>query len=181
MKIKSIQGNIMTKMMEHNYKELELVEMSRHRLILEEYLVKTYDLNIRDKESKNALYWAIKFRHKHNTELLLKHKSSLMVTHDMHALFHTVESNDIDTFVHLLELDKNNMNITYRNNQTLLMKAIIEESVPMVRYLINHGANLYVKDDKKKTALDYAKEAKVKEVYDLVHYRILYETLCSND
>lgn len=170
----------MTKIMEQNYQELNLIEMAKHRLMLEEFLVKKANLDIRDNNYRNALYWSIKFRHRHNTDLLLKYQISLMVSHNLHALFHTIKYNDIDTFIILLKLEATDINMRNDQEETLLMKAIKAESVPMVRYLINHGANLYLSDYQNRTALDYAKACKNSYVFDLVHYRILYEASQKN-
>lgn len=170
----------MTKIMEQNYQELDLIEMAKHRLMLEEFLVKKANLEIRDNHYKNALYWSIKYRHRHNTDLLLKYQISLMVSHDLHALFHTIKHNDIDTFVTLLKLETTDINMQNNKNETLLMEAIKAESVPMVRYLINHGANLYLSDNQNRTALDLAKACTNHHIFELVHYHILYESSQKN-
>lgn len=166
--------------MEHCYQDLELIEMAKHRLMIEEFLVKTSNLEIRDNNYKNALYWTIKYRHRHNTKLLLKYNISLMVSYNLHALFHTIQSNDIETFVELMQLETTDINMRNKQNQTLLIQAIQAESIPMVRYLINHGANLYLHDNNGDRALDFAKKCTNKDLFNLVHYRILYEASQKN-
>ncbi|MCH9740487.1 MAG: ankyrin repeat domain-containing protein [Epsilonproteobacteria bacterium] len=153
-----------------------LLEMAQDRLMLEEFLVQNANINVRDTHGKNALFWTIKTSHKHNTNLLLTYGISLMVRPEYHALFHTILSNDLETFILLLELGED-IDMRNEENQTLLMTAVQEENVMMVRYLINHGINLYAEDIHGQTALDYAKKAKNPMVFDLVHYRILYEKM----
>ena len=151
-----------------------LLEMAEERLMLEEFLIANADINVRDSYGRNALFWAIKTSHKHNTDLLLTHGISLMVKPNYHALFHTIQSNNLETFSLLLGLGED-INMINEEGQTLLMTAVEKENTMMVRYLINHGINLYAKDNNGLAALDYAKKAKHSMVFDLVHYRILYE------
>jgi len=164
----------MTKVI-NKYHDLNLIEMAKHRLMLEEFLVKRSNLSVRDNEGRNALYWAIKYRSKHNVALLLKYDISLMVDCDTHAIFHAIAHNDYDTFIMLLNKKVVGLDIKDTAGMTLLMRAIQAESVPMVRYLINHGANLYLEDSEGNVALDYAKSSKNRDVFNLVHYRIIYE------
>ena len=164
----------MTKVI-NKYHDLNLIEMTKHRLMLEEFLVKRSNLNVRDSEGRNALYWAIKYRSKHNVALLLKYDISLMVGYETHALFHAIAHNDYETFILLLNQEVVGLDTKDTAGMTLLMRAIQIESVPMVRYLINHGANLYLEDNEGYVALDYAKSCKNRDVFNLIHYRIIYE------
>lgn len=164
--------------MNHYYHQSHILEMVEQKLILEEFLVQKSDLNSRDLNGRNALYWAIKHRNKYNVNLLIKHSISLMVEKDLHALFHAVASDDYDTFTYLLGLGLS-LDMVNACGETLLMKAIQAESISMVRYLINHGADLYLLDDVYNMAIDYAKECKNKKVYELVHYRMIYDLMSS--
>ena len=159
--------------MNNDYHDLRLLEMAEHKLMLEEFLVKKANLQVRDKENKNTLYWAIKNRSRHNTMLLLKYKIDLMVTDTLHAIFHAISSDDIETFTYLLDSNMVNINIKNIIGESLLMRAIHVESVPMVQYLINHGVDLYASNDDGATAIDYAQQCKNRNVYNLVYYRIL--------
>ncbi|CAA6807616.1 MAG: Unknown protein [uncultured Sulfurovum sp.] len=150
------------------------LEMAKERLMLEEFLVENVDINARDTDGQNALFWAIRTSHKHNIDLLLSHNISLMVKPTYHALFHAIQSNNLETFSLLLELVKD---IKMRNDkgQTLLMTAIEQENTIMVQYLLNHGINLYAKDMNGLTALDYIKKVKNRMIYDLVYYKSIYQ------
>lgn len=170
----------MTQSMNHYYHQSHILEMVKEKLMLEEFLLQTFNVYSRDLNGRNALYWAIKHRSKHNVKLLIKYSISLMVEEDLHALFHAIASDDYDTFIYLLNLGLS-IDMTNSCGQTLLMKAIQAESVPMVRYLINHGADLYLLDDVYNMAIDYAKECKNKKVYELVHYRMVYDELMSKE
>ncbi len=165
----------MTKAIGSNYNNIHFLEMAKHRLMLEEFLVKKSNLNVRDNEGRNALYWAIKNRHKHNVSLLMKYGIDLVVANDIHAIFHAIDSIDIETFIHLLESKKVSIDMQNSRGETLLMRAIQVEAIYMVRYLIHHGANLYLVDNTKKRAIDYAKLAKNRDMFNIVHYRILSE------
>jgi len=91
------------------------------------------------------------------------------------AIFHAVSSHDIETFIYLLDSKIVSINMKNMIGESLLMRAIHVESIPMVRYLINHGADLYTSNDDNAMAIDYAQHCKNRDVYNLVHYRILYE------
>ena len=166
----------MTEPMKRNYHSTHLLDMCEHKLLLEEFLVKKSDINIRDNEGKNALYWAIKNQSIRNTSILLKYKIDLMVSSELHALFHAVESQNLSALIALLKegLDINMQNTT---GQTLLMKALEVESIMMVRYLVNHGADLDIMDEEYNMAIDYAKLCKNSDVYNLIYYKLLYEEL----
>ena len=165
----------MTKVMRTNYHDIHLLEMVKHKLMLEKFLVKKSNLSIRDKEGRNSLYWAIKHRSRHNISLLLKYGVDLMVSNDLHAIFHAIDSLDIETFTYLLESKKVSIDMQNSKAETLLMKAIQVESIQMVRYLIHNGANLYFVNNSKNRAIDYAKSVKNRDVFNVVHYRILNE------
>ncbi len=167
----------MTKAMGSNYNDIHFLEMAKHRLMLEEFLVKKSNINVRDEEGRNSLYWAIKHRSRHNVSLLLKYGVDLMVADDLHAIFHAIDSLDIETLIYLLELKIVHIDKQNSKGETLLMRAIQVESVYMVRYLIHHGANLYLENDAKKRAIDYATLAKNRDIFDIMHYRIMSEKL----
>lgn len=165
----------MTKIIVPSYHDHRMLEMAKERLMLEEFLVKESNIAVRDEKHQNALYWAIKHRHKHNVKILLKYNISLMVTNDTHALFHTIESNDIDIFMHIFALSDIDVNIRDKNGATLMMKAIQHQSINIARYLINQGIDLYIEDNHGKTASDYIQACDHQDLYNLVYYRIVYE------
>jgi len=166
----------MTQAINSSYHHAHILQMAKERLMIEEFLVKKSDLSIRDAEGRNSLYWAIKHKNRYNIQMLLKYNISLMVEPNLHALFHAISSDDYGTLQELLKLNLD-INMTNEVGQTLLMRAIQVESVMMVRYLINHGADLYLMDDEHNMAIDYAKHCKNRDVFNLVHYRIKYEEL----
>ena len=165
----------MTKVTVSNFYDNRVLEMAESRLMLEEFLVKESNIHIRDEMNRNSLYWAIKYRHRHNVLILLKYNINLMVTNDTHALFHAIESNDIEIFMHIFALANIDVNIKDKNGLTLIMKAIENKNINIVRYLINRGANLYLEDNNKKTVSEYIKECEHSELYNLVYYRLIYE------
>lgn len=169
----------MTEPMRNNYHSSHLLEMVGKRLLVEDFLIEKSDINVRDENGKNALYYAIENQSMRNIKKLIKHEISLMVTTQKHALFHSVELDNLEAMVYILN-DATDIDITNEVGQTLLMKALQKESMMMVRYLLNHGANLDVIDDKHNMAIDYANLCKNRDIFNLVHYRILYEELKLN-
>ena len=170
----------MTRSMNQTYYQVDILDMAAQKLLLEEFLLKQSDTNTRDSQGRNALYWAIYHKSRHNVRLLLKYGSSLKVTPNLHALFHAIDCNDYETFAELLELGLD-INMINECGQTLLMRTIKAESVQMVRYLINHGADLYLLDNNHQMAIDYAKEIDNQKVYELVHYRMVYDDLMAKE
>jgi ankyrin repeat protein len=154
----------------------ELLDIAQSRLMLEKDLVIQSNIDIRDKQGRNALYWTIKLLHKHNTNLLIKHGISLMVEPKKHALFHTIRSKNLDLFSQLITSGEN-INMLNEDNQSLLMVAIEEKHLLMIRYLLGHGINIHLKDNKNQTALDYAKDSNNQMIFDLIHYKLLLEKI----
>ena len=67
--------------------------------------------------------------------------------------FCAIELDDYEMFVNLLTVDFN-VNLTNERGETLLMKAIEKENVPMVRCLINNGVDIYQMDYNYDMAID---------------------------
>ena len=170
----------MTEPMKNDYYSSHLLEMVEHRLFIDNFLLKKSNVNIRDNHGKNALFWAIKNKSPRTIAILLKYNISLIVDNNLHALFHAIASDNLDALVYLVEKQSLNINMQNDIGQTLLMKALERESLMMVRYLVNYGADLYIMDDKYDMAIDYAKRCKNKDVFNLIHYKILYEELKIN-
>ena len=162
----------MTLPMNNDYHSFHLLELVEQRQPLDENLISKSNVNIRDAQGQNALYWAIKNHSKRNVAMLLKHKISLTVAHKLDALFHAIESQNLEALVTLYSTGLN-LNIQNDKGQSLLMKAIEKEDIMMVQSLINQGVDLYLMDDKYDMAIDYAKRCKSQRVFELVHYRVL--------
>ncbi len=157
------------------YHDMRVLEMAQDRLMLEEFLVKKTDLSVRNQLGENALYWAIKYRNHHNVKILLKYNISIMVTPTKHALFHTLEAKDVELFMHIFTLSQVDVNLKDKMGKTLLMRAIEAKSINIVRYLLNRGADLYIRDDANKSISDYIEKCNHQDLYNLVYYRIVYE------
>jgi len=134
-----------------------LIEMVKEKLLLERITLNRVDVNIRDEDSKNALYWAIKKRSTHNANLLITFGSSLKVGKQKHALFHAIECEHHAVVVLLIEKGLD-VNLTDDTGKTALMYAIEAEVFETIRYLIQKGADLYLLDDALNMAEDYAKD-----------------------
>ena len=154
----------------------ELLDITQNRLMLEKRLLINSNINVRDKKGRNALYWTIKTSHKYNTNLLVEYGISLMVTLEKHALFHTIHHKNLDFFIYLIDSGEN-INMTNEQQQSLLMAAIEEKNIIMIRYLLGHGIHLQLKDKQGKTALDYAKASNNQMIFDLIHYKLLLQEM----
>lgn len=166
-----------TKVIITTYDDYRVLEMAKERLMLEAFLVKGFNASVRDEEGRNALYWAIYYRHRHNVKILLQYHSSLMVTEEIHALFHAIASSDIDIFIYIFTLEDMDVNMRDKDGVTLMMRAIEKKSIQIVRYLMNRGADLYLKDNQGRTVSDYIKLCDYPDLYNLVHYRMVYDAL----
>ena len=162
----------MTIPMRNDYDSTRLLELVEQRQPLDDDLITKSNLSNRDSQGQNALYWAIKNHSTRNVALLLKHKISLFVGYQLDALFHAVDSKNLEVLVILLSTG---LNIDTQNfkAQSLLMKAIEQENIMMVQYLLNQGIDLYCMDENYDMAEDYAKRSKNQRVFELVHYKIL--------
>ena len=69
----------MTRSMSQAYYRVDILDMAAQKLLLEEFLVKQSNINTRDNQGRNTLYWAIYHKSRHNARLLLKYGSSLKV------------------------------------------------------------------------------------------------------
>ncbi len=164
----------MTEAMNNNYHSFHMIELVKQRQKLDALLVNKSNINHRDDEHKNSLYWAIKNRSTYNMNILIKQGISLMVMPKVHALFYALESNNIEA---LLILIKAGMDINIQNNQgqTLLMIALEKECIISVQYLLAYKADIYIMDDNHDMPIDYAKRCKNKKVFELVYYKDVYE------
>ncbi len=167
-------GEIMTEAMNSNYHSFHMIELVKERQRLDGFLVNKSNINYRDNEHKNALYWAIKNRSIYNISLLIEHKISLMVTPKTHALFYALDSNNIEGLLFLIQR-KIDINTQNSQGKTPLMVALEKECIVSVQYLLAFGADLYIMDDNHDMAMDYAKRCKNKKVFELVYYKEVYE------
>ena len=131
-----------------------LIEMVKEKLLLERITLNGIDVNIRDDEAQNALFWAIQKRSTHNANLLMSFGSSLVVSKNKHALFHAIESNHHEMVVLLIKKGIG-VNLTDNHGKSALMYAIESEVFETVRFLIHSGADLYLMDDALNMAGDY--------------------------
>lgn len=157
-----------------------LIEMVKDKLLLERITLNGIDVNPRDTDGKNALYWAIKNRSTHNANLLIAFGSSLIVYSDTHALFHAIECQHHEIVVLLIEKGLD-INIRDSMGRTILMCAIESELFETVRYLMQKGADAYLMDDGLNMAEDYAKRCHselIKTYMQHIVYTDMQESTC---
>lgn len=85
-------------------------------------------VNRRDEEGKNALYWAIQRRHTHNARLLIEFETSLMVAPRLHALFHAIGEGHYELII-LLVQSGISPNITDEYGRSVLMVSVGKEQL----------------------------------------------------
>ncbi len=148
-----------------------LIEMVKDKLLLERITLNGVDVNRRNAEGQNALYWAIKKRSTHNANLLISFGSSLMVSNTEHALFHAIAHGHHEMVVLLIErgLDINTID---NRGKTALMHAIETKAFETIKFLISHKANMYLLDDKLNMAEDYAKDCNSELIYSFIQHII---------
>ena len=170
----------MTKPMNISYYSSYMIELVKHKQRINNSLIKKVDINYRDKNKRNALYWAIKNRSRYNMSLLIEHKIELMVTPQTHAIFYALESKNVEGLLLLLQhgVDLNSQN---HKGQTPLMVALKNECILSVQYLLAYDADLYIMDYNYDMAIDYAKRCKDKKIFELVYYKELYEKIKDKD
>ena len=141
--------------------QTNLIEMVKEKLLLERITLNGIDVNCKDDEGRNALYWAIARRSTYNANLLVSFGSTLMVTEKKHALFHAIESEHHEIIVLLIQKGLD-VNMTDTYGKTILMSAIEAEVFETVKFLITQGADMYLMDDALNMAEDYAKASNSK-------------------
>lgn len=163
----------------NTHMQTNLMEMVKDKLLLERITLNGVDVNIRDDEGYNPLYWAIKKRSTHNANLLMSFGSSLMVGKNKHALFHAITCKHHEMVVLLIEKGLNT-NITDHAGKTALMYAIEAEVFETVRYLIQNDADMYLLDDALNLAEDYAKDCSCDLIQSYLKH-IIYADMHEDD
>ena len=157
-----------------------LIEMVKDKLLLERITLNGVDVNRRDSEGKNALFWAIKKRTTHNANLLISFGSELMVADGQHALFHALESGHHEILVILIERGED-INSVDNAGKTLLMVAIEMEAFESVKYLVTHGADVYKLDNALQMAEDYAKASNSELIQSYIQHVVYTDMQTTSD
>jgi len=108
-------------------KETPLIDRVKRGLIVSDDYLKSVDINSRDDRGNNALYWAIKKKHRYNIQMLLENKISLEVSYRIHALSHAIVCDDYGTFIEICKKD----NLTFK----LFKEAFFKKALFWNRYI----------------------------------------------
>ena len=97
-----------------------------------------------------------------------------MVKPNLHALFHAIYYDDLDSVKILIE---KGIDIDVRDDEfkTPLMCAVYYERITIFKYLINHGADLFKMDLKHDMAIDYAYKTDTYHIQDILSWRMMHE------
>lgn len=139
------------------YLSHHLIDTVKEKLPLERISLNGIDVNMKDEEKKNALYWAIQTKSTHNAKLLISFGSALMVSPSQHAMFHAIEHNHHEVVEHLLNLGLN-PNITDDMGYSALIQAVRYNSIASIDLLLRHDADLFYMDRSHNMAEDYAEK-----------------------
>lgn len=151
------------------YLPYRIIETVKEKSLLEHRMLIGVQINHRDTQGRNALYWAIKHHNIHNVKLLTEHEISLKVTPDKHAVFHAIEEDHYETIVLLIQSGLS-PNITDMKGRTALMHAIEKEQFKTVCFLVRHGADLFMMDENYDMAEDYVNRCACKMIKDYMKH-----------
>jgi ankyrin repeat protein len=126
-------------------------------------------INHRDTQGRNALYWAIKKHSIYNVKMLFEHEISLEVTHKLHALFHAIEEDHYESIVYLIQ-NGLTPNIKDNKGRTSLMVAIEKKQFRTVCFLVRNGADLYMMDNNYDMASEYANRYECNMIKDFIKH-----------
>jgi len=157
------------------YLPYKIIEIIKGKSLLEHRMLIGVDINNRDTQGRNALYWAINHHNIHNVKLLIEHEISLKVTPQQHAIFYAIEEDHYETVV-LLVQSGISPNITDTKGRTVLMNAIEKEQFRTVCFLVRNGADLFKMDDNYDMAAEYASRSECNMIKDFIkHVYLLTE------
>ncbi|MBS9782526.1 MAG: ankyrin repeat domain-containing protein [Arcobacter sp.] len=119
------------------------------------------DINIRDKEGKNLLYWAMFNKDYENIKKLIKNNINLNVSPSLSAMNYAVYKNDVK----LIKCLKNcgvSINQYDDVKSTPLIYAVLYNKLQSIDYLVSNGASLIHEDLLGNSALSLAYDLKIK-------------------
>jgi serine/threonine-protein phosphatase 6 regulatory ankyrin repeat subunit B len=154
----------------NNTKHLfNVIEKVKEKTFLSYSTLIGINVNRRDNEGRNALYWAIKYHGTHNAKFLIEFEISLMVTPTLHGLFQAIDEDHYELVILLIQ-NGISPNITDNQGRSALMRAIEKEQFRTVCFLIRNGADIFQMDDQYDMALDHALKSNSKEISGFVKH-----------
>lgn len=124
------------------------------------YLENGVNINLRDSEGKNALYWAMHNRNFNIIKKLIAKDISLQITPSLWAMNYAVYKNDVK-LIKCLKNSGVNLNDYDDVNSTPLIYAVLYNKIQSINYLINNGASLVHEDSLGNSALSLAYDLKI--------------------
>lgn len=122
-----------------------LIQNNKWDMLIEMFKLNILDINIRDNNGKNALYWAMKYKKNDIIKKLLELNISPMVSSSLTAINYAVYLND----VRLLKcLKDSGLDIDEKDeiNSTPLINAVLYNKQNCIKYLIQNGADINHED-----------------------------------
>ncbi len=153
----------------HRYLPHTVLDTVKKKILLEPQLLINVDINERDKDGSNALFWAINNKNIHNARLLVNYGIDLVVIANKHAIFHAIENNHYELIVFLLQ-NGISPNIINKNGQTELMYAIKKEKFKIICLLVRNGAYLTGVDNQNQSIEYYIQQTKSQDIKDFMRH-----------
>lgn len=118
-----------------------LIQNNKWDMLVEMLELNILDINARDYNGKNALYWAMKYKRSDIIKKLLELNISPIISSNLTAVNYAVYLNDIKL---LKCLKDSGLDIDEKDeiNSTPLINAILFNKQNCIKYLIQNGANI---------------------------------------
>ena len=118
-----------------------LIQNNKWNMLVEMLELNILDINARDCNGKNALYWAMKYKRNDIIKKLLELNISPIVSSNLTAVNYAVYLNDIKL---LKCLKDSGLDIDEKDeiNSTPLINAILFNKQNCIKYLIQNGADI---------------------------------------
>ncbi len=124
------------------------------------FIKSNVDINIRDKDGQNLLYWAMSNKDFETIRKLIKNGISLDVSPSLSAMNFAIYKNDVK----LIKCLKNcglSLNQYDDIHSTPIIYAVLYNKVQIIDYLVNNGADFLHKDSLGNSALSLAYDLKI--------------------
>ncbi|WP_108063184.1 ankyrin repeat domain-containing protein [Poseidonibacter lekithochrous] len=131
---------------------------------IQDFLEYKINMNIRDTNGRNALFWSIYFDNIEASKILLTFASDLIVCskQQLHVFHYAVYKNNLALIKYLIEENQIDIETKDNLNCTPLIYAALYKKTEIIEYLIEKGADLNCTDSMGNCANSLIKKSKYK-------------------